>query len=586
MKVKQSHQASDRVERLASLSPEKRELIRRQMAARRLRGSELVALALRQCGVTHVYAVTGQPTEIVLPACQANNIRPIGVYHQTSATCMALAHNYQAGRLEAVALVSAGPAVSNAITGLLVARDNGWPVIVLGGNRSSFQQFDALPIVSPVTKHAVRVTSTQSLQEHVHEARRIAMSGRPGPVYLDLHEDVLTGHARPASHGEPGTGRGGELATADTNLEMIADTLLQARRPAMLLGKGVRWTVPADRLHRLIETLGLPVITSPMGRGFIADDHPLCFNHARTVLQSQADVVLVLGARLNWVFRHGAELSREARVFRVDIHPDEERTAVPIDFIQSDAAAFVDRLLLRLGDRQAEISDPNRRRHIETWHNTLQAASARTRQRLELRMQDRTLPMSPYRMMREVRDALPDDVICITDGNISMRAAQTVIPARLPASRMDAGTCACMGVGIPFATGAKLACPDRPVVVITGDYAFSLNAMELEVCIRHDIPVVVVIANNQGNCGATKQRAYFPGDSTQRVTMFQPELEYDRIMTMFGGKGVTVRDPEVLQATLQNAIASGSSCCINVLVDPEMPLPNAWGEQDKGMETD
>ena len=143
-----------------------------------------------------------------------------------------------------------------------------------------------------------------------------------------------------------------------------------------------------------------------------------------------------------------------------------------------------------------------------------------------------------------------------------------------------------MGVGIPFATGAKLACPDRPVVVITGDYAFSLNAMELEVCIRHDIPVVVVIANNQGNCGATKQRAYFPGDSTQRVTMFQPELEYDRIMTMFGGKGVTVRDPEVLQATLQNAIASGSSCCINVLVDPEMPLPNAWGEQDKGMETD
>ena len=595
MTVKQGKASSDgeatgqlreRAERLARLSPEKRELIRRQMAERRLGGSELVARALRECGVTHVYAVAGQPTESVLPACQANTIRPIGVYHQTSATCMALAHNYQAGRLEAVALVSAGPAVSNAITGLLVARDNGWPVILLGGNRSSFQHFDAFPIVNPVAKHAFRVTSTDSLQEHVHQAYRIAISGRPGPVYLDLHEDALTGHARPASHGEPVTGRNNVPAIADIDLETIADTLISARRPAMLLGKGVRWTVSTDRLRRLIETLGLPVITSPMGRGFIADNHPLCFNQARTALQSRADVVLVLGARLNWVFRHGAELSRDARIFRVDIHPDEDSIAVPVDFIQSDAAGFVDRLLLLLGDRQAEISDPKRRWHIEIWHNSLRTASAQTRLLLEQRMQDRTLPMSPYRMMKEVRDALPEDVICITDGNISMRAAQAVIPASLPASRMDAGTSACMGVGIPFATGAKLARPGRPVVVITGDYAFSLGAMELEVCVRHDIPVVVVIANNQGNCGATKQRAYFPGDNTQRVTMFQPGLEYDRIMRMFGGKGVTVRDPDVLKTTLRDAIASGSSCCINVLVDPEMPLPNAWGEQGKETETD
>ena len=193
--------------------------------------------------------------------------------------------------------------------------------------------------------------------------------------------------------------------------------------------------------------------------------------------------------------------------------------------------------------------------------------------------------MSPYRMMKEIRDALPDDVICITEGNISMRVAQAVIPALRPASRMDAGTNACMGVGIPFAIGAKLARPDRPVVVITGDYGFSLSAMELEVCMRHAIPIVVVVANNQGNNGATKQRALFPEDGAERVTMFQPGLEYDRIMTMFGGKGITVSDPNMLKIALRDAITAGKSCCINVLIDPETPLPNAWGEQGKGMGT-
>ena len=586
-----NHNAENRVsglaERLAKLSPGKRELFRQQLAVQRLSGAGLVAQSLRECGITHIYGVAGQPTETVLPACAANNIRPIGVYHQTAAICMALAHNYQAGGLEAVALVSAGPAVSNAITGMLVARDNGWPVIVLGGRRSSFQQFDALPIVSPVTKHVVAVPSTACLRECIHAAYRIAVSGRPGPVYLDLHEDVLTGHALPAPHGPASVGQSVQPvpAVSAADVERIAAALLAARRPAMLLGKGVRWTVSAEQLRKLIETLGLPVITSPMGRGFIADDHPLCFNQARSVLQSQADVVLVLGARLNWMFRNGAELSRNATIFRVDIHPDEDASVVPTKFIQADAAGLVDQLLQQLESRQADVAAHSRRKHIDAWHNTLHLASATTRRLLEQRMQDQAQPMSPYRMMKEIRDALPDDVICITEGNISMRVAQAVIPALRPASRMDAGTNACMGVGIPFAIGAKLARPDRPVVVITGDYGFSLSAMELEVCMRHAIPIVVVVANNQGNNGATKQRALFPEDGAERVTMFQPGLEYDRVMTMFGGKGITVSDPNMLKIALRDAITAGKSCCINVLIDPETPLPNAWGEQGKGMGT-
>jgi thiamine pyrophosphate-dependent acetolactate synthase large subunit-like protein len=182
-------------------------------------------------------------------------------------------------------------------------------------------------------------------------------------------------------------------------------------------------------------------------------------------------------------------------------------------------------------------------------------------------------------MMKEVRDALPRDGICITEGNVSMLTAQSVIPAYRPASRMDAGTNACMGIGIPFAIGAKIACPDRPVVVVAGDYGFSLSAMEMEVCVRHKIPIVVVVANNQGNNGAIKQKSYFPDDHSERVTMFQPMIEYNRIMTMFGGQGETITDPDHLTQALQRALSAALPVCINVVIDPEMPLPNAWGDQ-------
>jgi thiamine pyrophosphate-dependent acetolactate synthase large subunit-like protein len=572
-------------ERLAQLSPVKRELLLKKQAARRINAYDLVARSLRECGVTHIYAVAGLPTEAVIPACSNQNIRPIGVRHQASAVCMAVAHNYQAGKLCAVALVSAGPAVSNAITGLLVAHDNGWPVVVLGGQRSSFQKFDPMPIVRPVTKHAVSVPSTTALRQSIHESCHIAMSGRPGPVYVDLHEDVLAGQA----HAEPGAdcdhvATTGPPQISPAEVEKAADALLSAGRPAMLLGEGVRWTLLPSQLRKLVETLSLPVITSPMGRGFIADDHPLCFNQARAVLQSKADVVLVLGARLNWIFRHGVELSPKAKIFRIDIEQDDQESSAGVDFIQADAGEFVDRLLELLTSEQTQISAPLRLQHLKDWHDILHLATSATRRLLEDKTSNSGRPMSVYRMMKEVRDALPEDVICITEGNISMRAAQAVIPAGQPASRMDAGVNACMGVGVPFAIGAKVACPDRPVVVIAGDYGFSLSAMEIEVCVRQAIPIVVIVANNQGNCGATKQRAFFGEENSELVTMFQPGIEYDQLLTMFGGRGTSVDNPDTLSAAVTEALSCGGPYCINVIIDPETPLPNAWGEQ--GIEID
>lgn len=569
-------------ERIAQMSPDQRTLLQRKLSEKHVLGLDLVAHSLRECGITHIYGVSGRPSDGILPACYNHNIRPIGVYHQTAAVYMATAQNYQVGRLVAATLVSAGPAVTNTITGLLVAHDNGWPVILLGGRLSSFQKCDALPMIRQVVKHAVDVPSTGSIRQCIHEACRIAMSGRPGPVYVELHEDVLIGSTvvDPICNVEGNTLARPEPFVSEVELERIGDALVSAQRPALLLGKGVRWTVVPAQLQELIELLGLPFITSPMGRGFIPEDHPLCFNQARTVLQSQADVVLVLGARLNWMFRHGTELSRSAHVFRVDIECDEEDdAAIHTEFIHADAGDLVARLLAVMKKQRGEFADVLRQRQVDDWHSTLRTTSTETEHWLDQQMNHDGRPMSPYRMMKEIRDALPRDAICITEGNVSMMAAQSVIPGFLPASRMDAGTNGCMGVSIPFAIGAKVAWPERPVVAITGDFGFSLSAMEMEVCVRHTIPIVVVVANNQGCLGATKQKAYFPSADAERVIMFQPGLEYDRIMKVFGGQGTTLTDPEQLKPALAQAISANTPCCINVVIDPDTPVPNAWGQQ-------
>ena len=187
-------------------------------------------------------------------------------------------------------------------------------------------------------------------------------------------------------------------------------------------------------------------------------------------------------------------------------------------------------------------------------------------------MNAESLPMTPYRMLKEIRDFLPRDAICILDGNVFMAAGQQVLPAYVPASRFTAGSNGCLGVGIPFGIGAKIAYPDRLVVVICGDTAFGFNAMDLETAVRHGVAVIVVVVNNEGNCGALMQKTFFPADG-ERVTMFQPDIHYENIMRVFGGHAEFVDRPEQLRPVLERSAAQNIPACINVRVDPYTAYP-------------
>jgi thiamine pyrophosphate-dependent acetolactate synthase large subunit-like protein len=182
------------------------------------------------------------------------------------------------------------------------------------------------------------------------------------------------------------------------------------------------------------------------------------------------------------------------------------------------------------------------------------------------------LPMSPHRMFKEIRDFLPRDAICVLDGNVSMAAGQQVLPSYLPVTRFTAGNNGCMGVGVPFAIGAKIARPERLVVAVCGDMGFGLNAMDMETAVRHNIPIVVIVANNDGNYGAIMERIHFP-ESAERITMYQPNIHYEVITGAFGGHAEFVEQPEQLRPALERAVASGKASCINVRIDPYAPYP-------------
>jgi thiamine pyrophosphate-dependent acetolactate synthase large subunit-like protein len=530
-------------------------------------GHTLLALSLGQLGVSHVYGIAGIPIYETLAACVDHGLRVIGTRHQQGAGLMAAAQNYLEGRVSALALVSSGPAVTNLATALLVARDNGWPLVAVAAPRPSklsggFQELDAVPIFRPITKLSDAVTDASGIGPALQHACAVAAEGRPGPVFLEVAADVLQQKALARSESAPPSE---DSRPPDASaIRRAAEILTQARRPAVLIGEAVRWSEPYAELARLVDCLDAPFAASPMGRGFLPDDHPRCYDRVRSVLLSGADAVVLVGAKLDWVFRFGAEIARDARVVQLAIHESEVDTNVgPEVSLVGDVRVMLQSLIGEI-DRTRLAPDLG-------WRESLDRTREKAASRWE-RAAQQPGAISPLRLVAELRDFLPRDAICAVDGNGILAAAQHLLPGYAPLSRLTPGHNGCMGVGIPFGIAAKLSSPERMVVVLTGDFAFGLNAMEMETAARLRIPVIVVVANNDGNGGAVTQRAYYPR-AIDPITMFGPEIRYDRIMTTFGGYGEHVDRAEEIGPALKRAVESGRPACINVRVDPESPYP-------------
>lgn len=539
-------------------------------------GSLLVAQAIQREGIDVLFGLAGGPIQDIMGCAPHVGVRPIGVRHEQAATFAAAAYGYVKNQV-GVAVLAAGPGVTNGVTGAHVAFDNCLPLLIIGGSgpqkgrgTGTFQETENVPMYKNITKLAIQVDSIPRIPEYMAMAFRKARTGRPGPVYLDMPSDVLQG----ATDAEAVRWLSNYYTAAPPlghpdQVKRAADLLLNAERPMLIIGKGVRWSEPTQELRQLVEALGMPFLASPMGRGFIPDDHPLNFSMARSAMLGNADVVLVVGSRLNWMFGFGRQFPAAAKIIHIDIEAEEIGANRGVDVgIIGDARAVLQQLLAELDGKTAGMAA---RAADGPWLSALRERVEHNANALAPLLEYDAEPIRTHRLLREVRDVFPRDTIYSVDGQITLATGRQVLGSYTPASRLNSASNGCMGVGVPFAIGAKLARPDVPVVSINGDCAFGFNAMELETAVRCKLPIVFIVNNNSGIVGINlESRMGLPEGYDECVATYPTGIRYDKILAAFGGHTQNVRQPGDLRPALEHAYQAtqaGQVACINVVSD-------------------
>lgn len=526
-------------------------------------GSEILARALARQGVDVVFYLMGGPMLAAESACIAEGIRMIDVRHEQAAAMMANAYSRVLNR-PGVCIAASGPGTTNLVTGVANAFVDGAPVVAIGGSspinqlgKGAFQEVDQVGLMRPIVRWAERVYDPRRIPELVATAFCQAYGGRPGPVYLDLPGDVLYRQVEETEvvWTEPFDARRRALSAGDPELVRRAvDLLAGAERPVLISGSGILWSDAADELRALVDQVGIPFYTTPQGRGVIPEDHALCFLSARATAFREADLILVVGTRLNYIvgYAQAPRFAADAKLVQVDLDPAEIGRNRPADIgIVGDA-----RMVLR---QLAEASDGrvDAKRYAE-WLAHLAAVDRGKRAAQETAMGSDAVPIHPLRLCKEVRDFLDRDAILVVDGQEILNYGRQAIPTHTPRHRLNSGPFGTMGVGLPYGLGAKVAKPDTQVLVLHGDGSFGLNAMELDTAVRHRLPVITVISLNGGWTADPDRNK--PGRELGYT-------RFDRMAEALGCYGEFVEAPAGIRPALERAAGAGVPAVVNVVTD-------------------
>jgi len=532
--------------------------------------SELVARALKKENIDCVFTLSGVPSFGVYEALVREGIRLIDVRHEQAAVLMAQGYARATGR-PAVAWVVPGPGVLNAVTGIANCFYGSAPVVILAGQSrmeefelKAFHEMNHLELVRPITKWAATVYEGRRIAEYMSIAFREAASGMPGPAYVDFPQNVLEDQVREEEAVLPDRYRTVARAWADPTLVAEAVSMLsRAKRPLLVYGSGVLWSGAHGELLRFVETTRIPCVPTPLARGCVPDDHPLSCFLGRSRAMAESDVILFLGARINFILSFGRppRFKPDARTIQVDICPEEIGRNRPIDLgIVGDAKAVLGQLL-----------DQWTRKGLKgdgSWAAELKAPEEKKREQWMQMAASSQKPISPIRLCTEVAWFLQRDAIVTVDGGEILDFARNLIPSYVPGARMNPGVTGLLGIGIPYAVGAKLAHPDRQVLCICGDGAFGLNGMEMDTAARHGAPIVVVLSNNAcwGVC-ANAQKGIYGAERTFGTVL--AASRYDLVAQGLGCYGETVEEPDQIRPALERAFASGKPALLNVITDAE-----------------
>jgi acetolactate synthase-1/2/3 large subunit len=531
-------------------------------------GADLFVDAASALNLDTIFTLVGDHLNEVLAAAARKGMRIVDMRHESGVTHAADAWA-RVHRRPALALVTGGPGHTNSLTGIATAQLAASPLIAISGSRATgmahreaFQDIDQVGMARPVVKWAAEPPHANQIPFYLRRAYEIANSGRKGAVHLTIPVDLFTQAAQvsktvDASAGEP---------PHPGNLRDAVEMLRSAERPVAIAGSGVWWSGAGDALRGFVEHTSIPLYTITMARGIVPDDHPLAMgyadpalNHAVHTAFREADLFLVIGKRIDYrLAMGGARLfPPDARFIQVDLHANELGLNRRLDVaICADARAALETLLDTAGPQPWQTRPwLERVRELRrAWEEKLTTISA-----------DSASPMHPAAFYRELREALPRDVLFSWDGGDFAHWGRAMLPAREPGGWLRLGPLGTIGSSLPNSVALQLAHPGRPVTAITGDGSLGFYLAELDTLVRHKLPVVIIVGNDAG-WGLERELQQWATGESQTVACELQAARYDLVMKAFGGGGETIERPDEVRPAVARAFAAGVPYCLNVKI--------------------
>ncbi|HEX4204327.1 MAG TPA: acetolactate synthase [Ktedonobacteraceae bacterium] len=536
-----------------------------------IHGGWLVAKILKREGVEVVFTLSGGHIAAIYDGCLREGIRVVDTRHEQAAVHAAEGWA-RCTRKPGVALLTAGPGVTDGVTGVANAYLAGSPVLVIGGaaplglwDRGALQEMNQIDLLRPITKWARTVHETSRLGEYTAAAFRQMLSGKPGPTFLEMPMDILNNFADTETlfdPGEPAQYRyAGRTAPDPQTVLQAAQILEQAQHPVIMAGTATWWCDAAEPLRALAERVQAPVFLNGAGRGCLPPTHPLFFSAARRKALEGADTILGIGTRMDFRLNHGQTplIPAEAQVIWFDL------AAEDVGVNRGAAVGLVG----DVGLSMRQVVEATKQCQHEEWLSFVRAEEQRAWERDAAALNSDAEPIHPMRFCREIRDFIDEETTVIGDGGDIVSYGGRVINVQRPGYWLDAGPMGCLGTGTGFAMAAQLARPGKRVLILHGDGAFGLNGMEFESMVRQKLPIVSVIGND-GAWGQIKHpQKSIIGHTT--AAELSPGIRYDKMVEALGGYGELVERPQDIRPALERAFASGLPACVNVLIDPNKP---------------
>jgi acetolactate synthase-1/2/3 large subunit len=543
-----------------------------------LHGGRLVARALRGYGVTKLFTLSGGHLFSIYDGCRAEGIDIVDVRHEQAAAFAAEGWA-KVTRTPGVCALTAGPGVTNGMSAMASAAQNNSPMLVLGGRAPAFrwgqgslQEIDHVPFVAPVVKHAATAQRTAEIPRLLDEALRAAVTPHSGPAFIDFPLDQVFGEAEGGEAAsvaplpEPWTGPGADAAAIDRAAALLRD----AERPVIMAGTGLYWGRGEEALRHLAHELRVPVFLNGLGRGCLPADDELALSRARSAGLGGADVALVIGVPLDFRLGFGAAFAEDAKVIAIDVaEPARPHPRQPDAELYGALPATLEALRDGAGGQAGMDSEHVGARNA--WIDSLRTTETERRGAEAGELADPRAPLHPMRIYGELAQLLDRDAIIIGDGGDFVSYAGRVVDSYRPGCWLDPGPYGCLGSGPGYALAAKLAHPNRQVVLLLGDGAFGFSGMEFDTLARHGVAVVGVIGNN-GIWGLEKH----PMEAIYGYSVaaeLRPRTRYDEVAAALGCHGELVSAPDELRPALERAFAAGGPALVNVLTDPSVAYP-------------